>query len=247
MLIYLNHFFIHSPVINLLNIPMNFFPCALMGLFILIVGCSVPYYRYGSKNHFNRYQITSKDTLILNDYVLKSSVARSAPFSPLYQQDLSEDSIINLVQVTFANNNIPIKVDDKSLGINYRDSINLKRLVRPRNVNIRKIINAIDDGYWRVIPIIDFNNEVHFTGYVTSNLMAGNDGFLHNTHFTLLIYLYKGKELVYYSCHRYFSTDTKVSSFDEGFETPSGVSIKQEHWDELVRRTMRGYFKQVGR
>lgn len=145
-----------------------------------------------------------------------------------------------------SNNGIPY--NDRTIeGINYRDSMKMKRLIRFRNIDEEKLIGASEPEFYQLVPVITFTNEVHFGGYMTSNSMAGSGDFKHYTYFNFILYIIKDESIVYKS-HMWFLSDRYfVNSFVEGYQLPSGVSIKQEHWDELVRRTMRGYFKQVGR
>jgi sRNA-binding regulator protein Hfq len=186
------------------------------------------------------------DTLILSNFIIRSNATKSTPFTPYFDEYLMEDSVLGILKGALKINNIPF-LDLTKTGINYRDTIKNKTYITLNNIEFEKLPKPIDEKKFQLFPIIVFTNEVHFGGYMTSNAVAGDGGFKHFTQFYLMLVIMNKEEIVYKSLFRYVSPSKTVNSFDEGFQTPSGVSIKQEHWDELVRRNMRGYFKQVGR
>jgi hypothetical protein len=215
-------------------------------MLMILNGCARPYFKQGMRYDNSIKYLSGGDTLKLSNYILYSFVTRSAPFYPVTEQILSSDSVIDKLRIALENNAIPY--DDQTLsGINYRDSMKMKRLVKFKNLDEKKIISAADSGGYYLLPVISFTNEVHFGGYMTANLISGTGEFKHYSYFNLLLYIIKDKKIIYKSHMWYLSDRYFVNSFEEGYKLPSGVSIKQEHWDELVRRTMRGYFKQVGR
>jgi hypothetical protein len=213
---------------------------------VLLYGCGSPYFKQGMKYENSFKNLLGADTLKLSNYLVYSFVTRSAPFYPVTEQFLNSDSIIEKLRIAFENNAIPINAQTIT-GINYRDSMKMHRLIRFGNIDEDLISRASDIEGYILFPVISFTNEVHFGGYMTANAMAGSGEFKHYSYLNILLYIIKEKEIIYKSHMRYLSDRFFISSFEEGYKLKSGLSIKQEHWDELVRRTMRGYFKQVGR
>jgi hypothetical protein len=216
-------------------------------IFILMLfSCSSSFINHGQKSNLSNFKIAKNDTFSLRNYSIRSVVTKSAPFTPIIEQNINNDSVLNFLKVALTKNYIPF-YDKTDRGLNYRDSLKAKTMLRLHNFDRQSIHQMETENSLELFPIISFTNEVHFGGYVTSNAMAGDGGFKHFTQFYLILLITKNNKIIYECLTRYVSAEKLVSSFDEGFETPSGVSIKQEHWDELVRRTMRGYFKQVGK
>jgi hypothetical protein len=213
---------------------------------ILISSCASPYIKHGIKSDFPKKALDKNDTLILSNYVIRSNTTKSAPFTPYFDQYLKEDSVLGSLKSALQANDIPF-LDLTTNGVNYRDSIKHKTYINLNNIEFQKLPKPSSENIYQIFPIIVFTNEVHFGGYMTSNAMAGDGGFKHFTQFYLMLIIISRDGVIYKSLFRNVSPSKMVSSFEEGFQTSSGVSIKQEHWDELVRRTMRGYFKQVGR
>jgi hypothetical protein len=217
-----------------------------LGILFIISGCAGPYMKRSSKQGNMFKYITKFDTLKVSNSLVYSYVTRSAPFYPVTEQFVSKDSIMEKLLIAFSNNNIPVN-NQTLIGVNYKDSMKLKRMIRFNNIDEVMIMRANKESGYLLFPVITFTNIVHFGGYMTSNSIAGSSGFTHNTYFDIMLYILKESSIVYKN-HMMFVSNTKfVDSYEEGYQTPSGISIKQEHWDELVRRTMRGYFKQVGR
>jgi hypothetical protein len=215
-------------------------------LVLSVVSCASPYLKRSYKSGDLIVGLTKSDTLIVSNCLVYSYVTRSAPYYPVTEQLINKDSVMDKLITSFSNNDILFR-DETFTGINYRDSMKMRRIVSFKNLDEDLIMMSNVKLGYQLFPVITFTNVVHFGGYMTANAITGNGGFKHYTYFNLILYIFREGRFVHKSQMRYLSDRYFVNSFEEGYKLPSGVSIKQEHWDELVRRTMRGYFKQVGK
>lgn len=219
------------------------FKVVLLVLTVIVFnGCVARYFQQGVL-HKKVAKTYPADTLAYRNFVVCEIVGRYA--ETLKVLESNTDSLMKIVNASFANNDIPLR---SLSGSNHCD----QRLIDARPLrgydfkteHAMKLLDKDIQGL-QLIPVIYIDNIIRFTGSISSAGVTDDQGFLFMPFVTLLIIIFDGDELVYRHMVTHKADALRAPYLDETLELPSAGSVTQENWDELVRRTMRRYKKRL--
>jgi len=186
------------------------------------------------------------DTLLVKDYALFNSRSKQS-FSPEKGPfEVDEDSLFTVLVSSIKKLSLEnIKIE---MGNNIIDST----VYRIQVVGIKHF----DDSYIyeiagdtrnspALVLITNAHNQYLFSGFISSGGMAGSSGYAITTWLGLFVFVVDQNEIVYSRHIRYKSDQIWADSEDEILAVPPLAAVKQEHWDELVRRAMKDYIKRM--
>ncbi len=188
------------------------------------------------------------DSIYFSNYILCSHQRKMAMVNlEFVDTDINQDSLIGMFISNFQQ--IDIKLLN-SKGENlfepkycHKESLSLRHL---RNYEFEK--NGINSNNKKVLfPIVVVDDIYQFTGYMTSNQVAGDDGFMHNTSLKLIVLILENNKIIYSEKQRYVSKKTFANSLEEVKAIPPAYQVREEHIEELVRRAMKRYVKRLER
>lgn len=190
-----------------------------------------------------------RDTLYLSDYFICSHQRQMTLFNAEYQDRLAEpDSILGIFQDKINNLGlITVKNRGKDLSdsnLCHREQVKMKHIINHKG-NSLGLVKIKDNTV--ILPFFQITDLYRFTGYMTSGLVAGDDGFMNFTSVSLIVFIIKNGEVIYSDHRRYASKRTMANSLEEVRAIPPAYQIREEHIEELVRRAMKRYVKRLER
>jgi hypothetical protein len=187
-----------------------------------------------------------RDTLGLSDYFICSHQRQETLFGTEFEERLTDDdSILNQLVIKIGSQGIHLAHE---LGVNIADSELCNRhVIKIKHVEKKIPTNSLNntENVSRIITFLEIADIYRFTGYMTSNLVAGDGGFRKYTSISLIIFIVKNGEVIYSDHRRYASKRTMANSLEEVRAIPPAYQVREEHIDELVRRAMKRYVRRL--
>ncbi len=201
------------------------------------------------RNYFRNNWVLKKDynkqeVIVINDYVLCSNIRKMTFNRQSQYHPIDFDSTFNAFKNSFNNLKLPIVFSGthkNQCNSVFQSNIHL----RLREIDQEKLYNMGGGGNGlKMVPVIYVDNAADVGLYMSSSGGSGGDFYI-VTHLKLLVNIYRDENLIYRKSVRYVSKDTKVANFEEAYQVPSAVNVRQEHLDELVRLAMKDYIKRL--
>lgn len=187
-----------------------------------------------------------RDTLYLSDYFICSHQRQETLFETDYVERLTnDDSILNQLVIKMGNQGLNV---DRENGVNLANPELCNRHVLKIKQVEKDIFSKIlsnTENRKIIIPLVRTVDLYRFTGYMTSNMVAGDGGFRNFTSVRLIVFVIENGEVIYSDHRRYASKRTMANSLEEVRAIPPAYQVREEHIDELVRRAMKRYVKRL--
>jgi len=214
----------------------------------LIQGCAPNdvFHKKSKGKWVTKKSYNQADTLVIKDYALYNSRGKISLFAEKSHFEVDKDSLLTVLLSSLKKlglENIKMKK-----GSNIVDStLYLQEGVRIRHFDESYIYKiAGDTRNSPALVLITFaHNQFFFTGFISSGGMAGSSGYTILSWLSLFVFVVDQNEIVYSRHIRYKSDQVWADSEDEILAVPPLAAVKQEHWDELVRRAMKDYIKRM--
>ncbi len=178
------------------------------------------------------YFCSHQRQMVLVDNVFDPLIIETDSILRFFYQGISNQGI-NLILKPGENNAIPRLCNREVISLNKVR----KELLDKLNIN--------DTESRYLVPLINIADIYRFTGYMTSNFVAGDEGFMRYTSLSLLVFIIENDKIIYATKHRYASKRTFANSLEEVRAIPPAYQVREEHIEELVRRAMKRYIKRL--
>ncbi len=189
------------------------------------------------------------EVLYIEDYMFCNFKRQRTLMKNVFEErNTNSDSLIGLFSEKFEKTGLNIFYS--AGGVNLADSSICHKEVLRINHLSKMDFSALginSSSRKILIPVIKIADIYSFTGYMTSNMVAGDAGFMNFTSLSLLVYIIEDNEVIYTSNHRYASKRTFANSLEEVRAIPPAYQVREEHIEELVRRAMKRYVKRLER
>jgi len=219
-------------------------------IYIIFACCSCKGFdSFYKHDQFNR--ITEKrylvDDIYINYYYLCCYSRQRTIFEDSFNDNLiNEDSVANLVLNKIKGLDIHLVYDSLSNAaidrICHKETLRLKYFLNGDELNNLQIDSK---GKRVLVPVLNITDLYMFTGYMTSNFVPGDGGFMNFTSLSLMIFIIEDNEVIFADHIRYASKRTMANSLDEVRAIPPALEVNEEHIEELVRRAMKRYIKKL--
>lgn len=187
------------------------------------------------------------DTLQISNYILCSYQREMTLFEANYADTrFNEDSIMSLfsskIEKLGVKNMLNFGSNLADSGLCHREQLKIKHIKKriPEQLDFNS-----DSNQTFIIPFFQISDIYRFTGYLTSNFVAGNDGYMNFTSVSLIVFVVKNGEIIYSDHRRYASKRTMAPTLEEVKAIPAAYQVREEHIEELVRRAMRRYVRRL--
>jgi hypothetical protein len=201
--------------------------------------CWMSRYQNEGKKYFNSYY-DKNDTVYLKDYILCSSMRNMFIGNKTSAYYINPDSIFGIFKNSLEQFDFPIKFYSKS-NVYCDSSFYLKRLtnIKSDEIIVSETIESIGSGKIQMVPVILIDNSDMVVGSV-SPAGALNTQKSRSTFLRIIIYLTRDDQIIYKKAMFY---SAKPAYVNDGQKVE--VNIKQEHWNELMRRIMKEYVQRL--
>jgi hypothetical protein len=186
------------------------------------------------------------EPLLLRNHTIYNSRQKVSFFSEYEPFQIDKDSLRQVVFDVFEG------LDIDSLKIVGGENLIDSALYKNPTFNFRKIDSGYltelagnTEGVAVLVPLVYAYNLFSFTGFISSGGLAGSSGWYFISYLDLIVYIVKDQKVIYSRHIRYKSDQVWADSEDEILAVPPLAAVKQEHWDELVRRAMKDYIKRL--
>jgi hypothetical protein len=219
----------------------------ILAAVLMATGCNKEFRRTGRRSNTTYDTYSSKDSLLLRNYVLYNSQAYSSFSTESKPVSINADSVMHIVHCSFGKLGVPmlLRVNE---GENHVDSVFYKdfviRISKMNSSWIKDIAEEINEKVV-IVPVVYIHNRISNTAFISSGGLAGSSGFHVVSFLNLIVFVVKDGETIYSRQYMHTSDRTWANSREEAEAIPPAPLVTQEHWDELVRLAMKDYIKRM--
>lgn len=227
-----------------------------MRWFFLIIVCSAcfsckgfdAYFRHDHLNSLTEKEFSNTEIHVKNYFLCCYSRRRSLWENNFEDKAINGDSILINVLNKIESQGVNLEYDTlfnvSENKICHRETLRLKHFLNQNHLNNLQIDSK---GKKVLVPVVNIADLYTFTGYMTSNMVAGDGGFMNFTSLSLMIFIIEDNKVIFAEHRRYASKRTFANSLEEVRAIPPAYQVREEHIEELVRRAMKKYVKRLER